>query len=467
MDLIRQPKLPWLLLLLTWLFNGRQTLKQILSQPISTKLPWTLLVLSWVYFTSKEKIDKFLFKPQKKIHATAKYAKKAVVKAAPVSEGEKSPTDSVQSGESTTLNTLTEKGKLLSEITVDELIKEADENALLLPPITHRLPVINRGLALMKRVLPLKEWQAMSEKDGINISSLPINGLALPFIRGDGVVNGNFTLQEVLSVINNSYARKTWDARFDSSQVLEFLGQTDLVVYNVQKGTFPVSARELVTAITVVEDSDSLTYVAMSVPDEKDQAPPANGKVRAEILLAGWKLTKSSNGIFATYIVHVDPKGSIPNSIIRSIQTQTPLCISGVSNYLSNYGCLPFPVVGSLKPSGGISFNSKEVTTSLFAMKYTIAELKENEKSDELGTLHVAVPVKNFATGVNVSLSCSNPDFAYNVTGIPKSEWNGLVSDNTAYILKIKCQPINEPQSVTLRIEPGSGEKILVNNKAL
>lgn len=103
------------------------------------------------------------------------------------------------------------------------------------------------------------------------------------------------------------------DARFDSSQVLEFLDQTDLVVYNVQKGTFPVSARELVTAITVVDDGDSLTYVAMSVEDEKNQAPPANGKVRAEILLAGWKLTKSSNGIFATYIVHVDPKGSIPN----------------------------------------------------------------------------------------------------------------------------------------------------------
>ncbi|KAJ3320802.1 hypothetical protein HDV06_004813 [Boothiomyces sp. JEL0866] len=397
-----------------------------------------------------------LFRPQKKIHATAKYVKKIAEGKKVVSEGDKSPTDSVKSGESSSSNTLTEKGKPLSEITVDELIKEADENALLLPPITHRLPVINRGLALMKRVLPLKEWQAMSEKDGVNISSLPINGLALPFIRGDGVVNGNFSLQEVLR-----------DARFDSSQVLEFLDQTDLVVYNVQKGTFPVAARELVTALTIVDEGDSLTYVAMSVSDEKNQAPPPNGKVRAEILLAGWKLTKSSNGVFATYIVHVDPKGSIPNSIIRSIQTQTPLCIAGVSNYLSNYGCLPFALIGSLKPSKGISFKSKEVSTSLYAMEYNISELKENEKIEELGILHVALPAKNFASGVNVSLSCSNPDFAYNVSSIPKSEWTGLVSDNTSHILKIKCQPINEPQSVTLKIEPGSGEKILVNNKAL
>ncbi|KAJ3312245.1 hypothetical protein HDV04_003288 [Boothiomyces sp. JEL0838] len=389
-----------------------------------------------------------LFKPRKKIHATAKYVKKIAVEKK-VSEGDKSPTDSDKSHESNTSHTLTDKGKPLSEITVDELIKEADENAILLPPITHRLPVINRGLALMKRVLPLKEWQAMSEKDGVNISSLPINGLALPFIRGDGVINGNFTLQEVLSVINNAYARKTWDARFDSSQVLEFLDQTDLVVYNVQKGTFPVSARELVTAITVVDDGDSLTYVAMSVEDEKNQAPPANGKVRAEILLAGWKLTKSSN------------------AIIRSIQTQTPLCIAGVSNYLANYGCLPFALVGSLKPSQGIIFKSKEVSTSLYSMEYVISELKENENIEELGTLNIALPAKNFASGVNVSLSCSNPDFAYNVTSIPKAEWNGLVSDNTSHILKIKCQPINEPQSVTLKIEPGSGEKILVNNKAL
>jgi hypothetical protein len=106
------------------------------------------------------------------------------------------------------------------------------------------------------------------------------------------------------------------DPRFDYAEILEILSSSSALVYSVQKGTFPVSARDLVTVTENDFEGPNIMYVTItSVSD--GLAPPegGSGRVRAEILLAGWRIEKNAGKIKATYIVHVDPKGTVPTCI--------------------------------------------------------------------------------------------------------------------------------------------------------
>jgi hypothetical protein len=196
---------------------------------------------------------------------------------------------------------------------IDELIQELEPEIQPLPNIHRYSKQVNLGIALMNRVYPLDDWQAQQENGGVQISVLPIDGLGLPFIRGDGLIPGGYSLEEVLSVLQSPFARKVWDPRFDQAQVLEFLSSHDVLVYSVQKGTFPVAARDLVTVTTVQMKDDQLDYIVTSCKDSLAPSPGTGGRVRADLLLAGWRLVKTQNGIHVSYIVHVDPKGSIPS----------------------------------------------------------------------------------------------------------------------------------------------------------
>jgi hypothetical protein len=205
------------------------------------------------------------------------------------------------------------KTRNLTEMHIEELLEELKPLAAK-RSVSHRFSKeANTSMELMKRVIPLDDWQVQQENAGIRISALPMEGLGLPFIRGDGMIPGEYTFEEVLSVIQSAFARKFWDPRFDQAQVLEFLSPNSILVFSVQKGTFPVAARDLVTVTSVNFDEEEMVYVATSCKDDKAPSPGTGGRVRADLMLAGWRLVKKDGGVEASYIVHVDPKGSIPN----------------------------------------------------------------------------------------------------------------------------------------------------------
>ena len=106
------------------------------------------------------------------------------------------------------------------------------------------------------------------------------------------------------------------DNRFDYLNVLEYPDNDLILVHNVQKTTFPIAARDFVLVNYKYFNDNGLNLVINSVRDISAPVEGANGCVRADILLAGWRLHKLENGdIETTYLLHVDPKGYIPSSI--------------------------------------------------------------------------------------------------------------------------------------------------------
>lgn len=80
----------------------------------------------------------------------------------------------------------------LSLLPLEQIVQQAKTDAQKLPPVTHRMPQINNGIALFHKVLPMEAgWVTNAEKENVSISLLTIEGLELPFIRGDSLITGN------------------------------------------------------------------------------------------------------------------------------------------------------------------------------------------------------------------------------------------------------------------------------------
>lgn len=93
-------------------------------------------------------------------------------------------------------------------------------------------------------------------------------------------------------------------------------------------------------AFSYTEKTTDSTYVA--VQSVKDASiPEVSGCVRANLLMSGWKITKTNAGIAISYVTQIDLAGSIPTSLLKAINMQVPLCAGTVTKYLQSHGFPP------------------------------------------------------------------------------------------------------------------------------
>lgn len=105
------------------------------------------------------------------------------------------------------------------------------------------------------------------------------------------------------------------------------------------KTPWPISPRDM-AAVSLREISENECYVVMSSVEDAS-IPAVSGCVRANLIISGWKITKTDAGIHITYITQVDLAGSIPTAFLKSVQQQVPLCAGSVVKYIQNYGFAP------------------------------------------------------------------------------------------------------------------------------
>ncbi|KAI9209294.1 uncharacterized protein BJ171DRAFT_112740 [Polychytrium aggregatum] len=225
------------------------------------------------------------------------------------------------------------------------------------PPHTFSSPLQDALKALVD-VEASADWVPRSSSNGIRISvrESPNRKDGMPLVRGDGVISGDWGIEEVASAISSYQARAEWDKRFDSGSILCQYNPFESLAYLTQKGTFPVAGRDfLVVSATRIDAASQSAYIVSTSVDPSQlseieqaiytpyhQKSKDSGFVRADLKLNGWILRRRDDGVAATYILDVDVKGSIPQSILRMIQTQSPMCILGISQYLGSHGPLPF-----------------------------------------------------------------------------------------------------------------------------
>jgi hypothetical protein len=255
----------------------------------------------------------------------------------------------------------------------------------------------SQKLAEMKAWLdilhPLEGWELESDSN-LKIFKKYVDGYLYPFVRGDQHYP-NESCARIVSVIRSMSQRHHWDPRFQSIDSIEFLlpNGADQLVYVVQKGQFPVAAREFGMVTTVIHRDNGVDFIAASVDDDK--VPSSSWNVRG-YSVACWRLTEVDGGIDTSYIAYVDPCGSIPSTLFMLVQSQLAQCVSTVYDYLQEKG-----------PNFDIYL--QETTASLDHQKCMISNNAVEVTVLKAGLLVLAVPLScssnlsiQVPTGTNV-----------------------------------------------------------------
>ncbi|KAJ3098535.1 hypothetical protein HDU97_003954 [Phlyctochytrium planicorne] len=248
-------------------------------------------------------------------------------------------------------------------------------------------------------------------------------------VRGDGLIAGPWSVMEVLSVVKSLNARTIWDPRFESGRTVQSYTITDSLTHTLQRGTFPVSGRDLSTITRTQVEGDDVYQIAASVQD--GAVPEDPQRVRANLTLAGWALKKVDGGVKATYIVQVDVGGTVPSSLLKLLQSQTPKAIKDIQTYLSSRGPTPhLPLqTSALAPTPNvITTDSHDPATETFT-----ASIQFKEGARYGGSVSYVLPLKSFGRGVDVR--CDGTAKVVKVVG---SDMEGIV---------VRCS-----------VEKGSGE---------
>ncbi|RUS16355.1 hypothetical protein BC937DRAFT_91301 [Endogone sp. FLAS-F59071] len=200
-----------------------------------------------------------------------------------------------------------------------------------------------KGLEYLKELSASTDgWTLSSESNGVKVYTRKVEGTSLPIVRGDTVLEGDHTVEQVVAVALSSGCRQIWDDRFDSAEMKEYFTHHEALFHSKQKGQWPVSGRDI--AGTSIRDvSDDLVYISMTSVEDP-AIPPISSHVRAHLYISGWKIYKVPNGVALTYITHIDIKGTVPAAFLKAIMLQIPQCAGRVVKYVKDNGYPPFIV---------------------------------------------------------------------------------------------------------------------------
>ena len=154
------------------------------------------------------------------------------------------------------------------------------------------------------------EWVPVSDRDGIAVWTRLPPGAALRDFRGRMDVDK--PLGTVVAVLTDFPAYTDWFLHMREVTVLENSSLTDVSVYFVIGGVWPVSDRDAVARAEVSQDSRTLAIRMMLLATPEKMVPVA-GRVRMPILQSGWELTPLSPTRTRIEVIgSADPGGRIP-----------------------------------------------------------------------------------------------------------------------------------------------------------
>ncbi|KAJ8661271.1 hypothetical protein O0I10_003020 [Lichtheimia ornata] len=207
------------------------------------------------------------------------------------------------------------------------------------------------SLETLKRLsATLDDWTKKGERDGVDLYTRSENGKAL-FLRGDCIIEGGWTAEQLCSVIHCFGARKIWDERFEDGKIHDRFSQKEYLVQWWLRNMFPVNSTDI-SAITSI-DTDATTgtiYTAStSVIDANIPVDETKPCVRGHTDLNGWVFTPlldergRTKSVKVTMVCNMDYKcDNIPANTAKVIQDEMFACVANVRDYVEEYGCPPY-----------------------------------------------------------------------------------------------------------------------------
>lgn len=197
-----------------------------------------------------------------------------------------------------------------------------------LRPVRRAVASILIGAALLLVASPglAGGWVHLYTKDGIRVEARDVPGRDLPELRGIGVIGAN--LYEILAVIDDVPNQRTWVTRLEESRVLRRPSAFELWMYVRFDFPWPTSDRDGVIHVQVERTMQPHVVTLKSERATFAGVGPKDGVVRVpHSRLSAQLRYLEHNRTHVTYLVDIDPGGSLPRFLVRWLQKDLPLDI--------------------------------------------------------------------------------------------------------------------------------------------
>ncbi|CEG75074.1 hypothetical protein RMATCC62417_10180 [Rhizopus microsporus] len=229
------------------------------------------------------------------------------------------------------------------------LPKPSEPHPVRLYPASRHREARKESLESLKRHVEsnLDEWKSAGESEHAKYYIKPLPDTALPIMRSDCEIQGDWSPEQVCSVIQCFGARKKWDEHFEDGQVVERFSQKEYLIHIKMKSLFPIQSRDF-SVLTSIESNINTGAVYIVSTSVEDELLPLEEKeqqrTRGHYTTYGWALLPSRNSVKVTFIAHMHLGGTtpLPSSIVRRLTTQIPSCLDRIQNYLNQVGCPPY-----------------------------------------------------------------------------------------------------------------------------
>lgn len=151
------------------------------------------------------------------------------------------------------------------------------------------------------------------------------------FVRGEGLIRRS--PDEIIELLKDLNRKPQFDELFESGEVIDQINADIDITYQRFKKKFGVSGRDFCIVTKKFIELDG-TILFISCSTTHPSCPPVKGLVRGTLHMGVFVMKQTEEGTLTTYITHADPGGSLPNSIVSSVQKKQPLVIEAIRNLL-------------------------------------------------------------------------------------------------------------------------------------
>ena len=171
-------------------------------------------------------------------------------------------------------------------------------------------------------------WRHLYTRRGIRVEAQDVPGRDLPRLRGKGVLQAN--LYELLAVLDDVPNHRTWVPRLHRSIALRRPSPLELWMYVRFRCPWPARDRDSVLHVEVTRTLTATQHEVVLKSERAEWAgrPAIDGVVRVPRSRAEARLRYlGPQQTQLTYLVDIDPGGSLPRFLVRILQEDLPMQI--------------------------------------------------------------------------------------------------------------------------------------------
>jgi START domain len=166
------------------------------------------------------------------------------------------------------------------------------------------------------------KWKLEKDKDGIKVYLSDVAGSPFKAIKVECTLKGTYA--KLISILTNVSNFEDWIYRNKTSKIIRQNSPLDFIYYSETSMPWPLSNRDAVIHMRIRNDSlpRVLTITGSAEPSLVPNIP---SKVRVSHYKANWRVTMpTAQTVQITYLLELDPGGSIPAWIANSFADKGP-----------------------------------------------------------------------------------------------------------------------------------------------